>query len=100
MQYLAAAWNAHDITAENHVTDPGAREQLDEMRSEAVNLRFDRCERRVEAGTDKGDFLCYFKHDYPKDAPTTMPGGVGEAVVVVGPADAPGWYMTVFQSCG
>ena len=100
MTYLAAAWNAKDLVSEKHVTDPGARVQLDEMRSEAVNLRFNRCDRHVQDGTDMGDYICYFKHDYPKDTPTTMAGGIGDSTVLVGPADTPGWYMTVFQGCG
>ena len=101
MRYLAAAWNAHDITAERHVTDPDARVQLDDMRSEATDLRFDRCERRVDdACTDMGDYLCWFTHDYPASTPTTMPGGVGQASLLVGPVDTPWWYMTVFKSCG
>ena len=101
MKYLAAAWNAKDLTAEKHVTDPGARVQLDDMRNEAVNLRFDRCEpHKDDVGTDLGDYVCHFAHDYPPNTSTTMAGGIGEAYVLVGPADTPGWYMTVFASCG
>ena len=100
MRYLAAAWNAHDLTAERHVTDPDARVMLDDMRSEAVKLRFDRCERRDDGGHDLGDYTCYFAHDYPPNTSTTMAGGVGQAIVLVGPADTPGWYMTYFRGCG
>ena len=95
MTYLTQAWNAHDLVAERHVTDPAARVLLDSMRSEAVNLRLDHCTKRPQ-----GDYECHFHHDYPADTPTTIVGGVGEAVFLVGPADAPGWYMTVFVSCG
>ncbi|HMC67911.1 MAG TPA: hypothetical protein VKJ07_02045 [Mycobacteriales bacterium] len=100
MKYLATAWNSHDLTAERHVTNPAARDQLDEMRNEAVNLRFDRCERHKDSDLDLGDYVCYFKHDYPPNTSTTMAGGIGEATVLVGPADTPGWYMTIFQGCG
>jgi hypothetical protein len=93
MTYLAAAWNANDTTALRHVTNPAARDALDAMHSEAVNLRLDHCDRRPE-----GDYLCYFRHDYPAGTATAQPGG--QAVFLVGPALTPGWYMTVLQSCG
>lgn len=96
MQYLAAAWNANDLVSLRHVTNPAARAQLDALHSEAVNLRLDHCDARV----GQGDYICYFHHDYPPNTPTTIPGGIGRAVFLVGPAATPGWYMTVFQSCG
>jgi hypothetical protein len=96
MTYLAVAWNANDIVSLRHVTNPAARSQLDDMHKVAVNLRLDRCEPRQGLG----DYTCYFTHDYPAGTPTTMAGGTGHAVFLVGPADTPGWYMTVFQSCG
>ncbi|MHB8467483.1 MAG: hypothetical protein ACYDH6_00815 [Acidimicrobiales bacterium] len=95
MTYLAAAWNANDLVSLRHVTNPAARAQLDAMHSEAINLRLDHCTKRPE-----GDYECTFRHDYPAATPTTMPGGVGEAAFLVGPADTPGWYMTVFEHCG
>jgi hypothetical protein len=97
MRYLAVAWNAKDLTSLKHVTDPSARVELDDMHSVAVNLRLDRCERNPA-----GDYTCYFDHDYPAHASTTMAMGdpmEGHAVFLVGPADDPGWYMTVFESC-
>jgi hypothetical protein len=95
MRYLALAWNNNDLVSLRHVTDPSARSQLLSMHSEAVNLRLDHCTKRPQ-----GDYLCTFSHDYPPGTSTTIAGGVGRAEFVVGPALTPGWYMTVFQSCG
>ena len=81
-----------------HVTNPSARDELDNMHGVATNLRLNHCEKQ-----DAGDYVCTFDHDYPPRASTTMPiahaGHTGEAVFLVGPADTPGWYMTVFESC-
>ncbi len=96
MTYLAAAWNTNNTAELDHVTNPAARAQLDQMHNEAVNLRLDHCTLRPGVG----DYICSFNHDYPSGTSTTMAGGVGQAVFLVGPADTPGWYMTVFQSCG
>ena len=93
MQYLAAAWNANDLVSLRHVTTPAVRDQLAAMHAGATNLRLDHCEARQGLG----DYVCYFHHDYPIGTPTTLAGGV--AIFLVGPADGPGWYMTVFQSC-
>lgn len=94
MTYLASAWNRRDLVSLKHVTNPAARDQLDQMHAEATNLRLDHCDRRPQ-----GDYVCHFRHDYP--AGYVVPAGApGEAVFVVGPAETPGWYMTVFESCG
>ena len=98
MTYLADAWNRNDLTDLKHVTDPSARDALNDMHHVAVNLRLDRC----EFNKDRGDYSCYFDHDYPPHASTTMKMEdplVGHAVFTVGPAATPGWYMTVFESC-
>jgi hypothetical protein len=98
MTYLTIAWNADDETDLKHVTDPSARDELDAMHQVATNLRLDRCEENVE----RGDYTCYFDHDYPPHASTTMAMEdmtTGHAVFTVGPADTPGWYMTVLESC-
>ncbi len=95
MIYLASAWNRDDVTELDHVTNPAARAALQSMRSEAVNLRLDHCTPRPQ-----GDYVCFFSHDYPPGTRTTVPGGVGQAVFLVGPAARPGWYMTVLQQCG
>jgi len=94
MTYLAEAWNADDEVSLKHVTNPSARAELDGMHDVAVNLRLDRCDENVEAG----DYTCHFRHDFPTTT-TTEPGQTGEAVFIAGPADTPGWYMTVFESC-
>jgi hypothetical protein len=94
MTYLAAAWNADDLVSLKHVTNPSARAELDAMHDVAVNLRLDRCE--VNEGV--GDYTCYFDHDFPTTR-TTVEGERGQAIFLAGPADKPGWYMTVFESC-
>jgi hypothetical protein len=98
MRFLADAWNRDDTVNLKHVTDPGARDELETMHGVAVNLRLNHCDKNPE-----GDYMCHFDHDYPPHASTTMPehdaGPTGEAVFRVGPADTPGWYMTVFESC-
>jgi len=95
MTYLAAAWNKNDLISLRHVTDPAARDELDGMHSEAANLRLDHCDLQPA-----GDYQCVFDHGYPSGY--TPPAGTteGQAVFLVGPADTPGWYMTVFVSCG
>jgi hypothetical protein len=97
MTYLADAWNADDVVSLKHVTDPSARDELNAMHSVATNLRLDSCEKNPE-----GDYTCTFDHDYPPHASTTVEMDdphTGHAVFLVGPADTPGWYMTVFESC-
>jgi hypothetical protein len=98
MRYLADAWNRDDLTDLKHVTDPSARGALDDMHEVAVNLRLNHCERNEE----RGDYTCYFDHDYPPHASTTLKMEdpvMGHAVFTVGPAATPGWYMTVLESC-
>jgi len=92
MNYLAAAWNNNDLVSLGHVTNPAARSELNAMHSEATNLRLTNCVRRPQ-----GDYECFFAHDYPAALHAT---GTGKAVFLVGPALTPGWYMTVFESCG
>jgi hypothetical protein len=98
MRYLADAWNRDDVVSLKHVTNPAARDELDAMHGVATNLRLKHCDQNPI-----GDYTCYFAHDYPPHPSTTMPlehqGATGEAVFLVGPADTPGWYMTVFESC-
>jgi hypothetical protein len=94
MRYLASAYNRHDVAALRRVTTPSAREALLEMRSEAVNLRLQTCDRQPE-----GDYICTFAHDYPR-ALHKKASEHGSATFLVGPATKPGWYMTVLQECG
>jgi hypothetical protein len=92
MTYLAVAWNDNDLVSLGHVTNPAARSELNAMHSEATNLRLTNCVRRPQ-----GDYQCFFAHDYPAALHKT---GTGQAIFLVGPALTPGWYMTVFESCG
>ena len=94
MRYLASAWNRMDMTSLKHVTDPNARQLLIDMYREAAHLRLDHCSPRK----GMGDFECYFTHGFPKGYKSKSP--VGTAEFTVGPADRPGWYMTVFVACG
>jgi hypothetical protein len=93
MRYLAAAWNRHDIGAMKRVTTPDGRGALIGMYDEAVNLRLDYCTARA----GQGDYDCHFSHDYPAAKHNK---GVGHAEFVAGPARNPGWYMTIFVTCG
>ena len=94
MRYLARAFNAHDNVALRHVTTPSARRDLLQMRSEAVNLHLDRCQRQPA-----GDYLCSFVHDYPR-AMHMAPNEHGAATFIVAPALRPGWYMYALLGCG
>jgi hypothetical protein len=91
MIYLADAYNAGDLTALHHVTEPRAFSRLMSMRSDALNLRLKRC-----TPNPRGDFTCYFRHDFPASEHKT---GHGQAVFIAAPALNPGWYMYQFQSC-
>lgn len=93
MTYLAAAYNANNRIDLNHVTNPAARAQLNNMHSMAVNLKLNHCTRRPE-----GDYECTFDHQYPSSDTTRGPDP-GHAVFLVGPATTSGWYMTVYESC-
>ena len=102
MRYLAAAYNRNDLAALKKVTNPDARNALESMRAEAVNLKLESCDRQPA-----GDYLCVFSHDYPPGySPDTSHDndeyydGHGHATFVVAPADNPGWYMTVLLDCG
>jgi hypothetical protein len=94
MRYLADAWNRHDLVSLKHVTDPQARGALEDMRSEATDLRLDHC----TFTKARGDYECYFTHGFPRGYKSQGP--VGTAEFTVGPADRPGWYMTYFVDCG
>jgi len=92
MMYLASAWNREDLGELCQVTNPNARLLLLDMHREAVNLRLQRCDR-----DGIGHYSCVFDHDYPKKMHKK---GVGHTLVDVESADAPGWYMTIYEGCG
>jgi len=92
MRYLASAYNRHDKVALWYVTTPDGRNALEQMRSEAVNLRLRSCTKNPA-----GDYTCLFDHDYP---PGLHKSGHGTATFLAGPARDRGWYMTVFEGCG
>jgi hypothetical protein len=91
MIYLAHAYNAWDVTALHYVTEPRAFARLMDMRSDAFSLRLKYC-----TPNPRGDFTCYFRHDFPVSEHKT---GYGQAVFIAAPALTPGWYMYQFQSC-
>jgi predicted lipid-binding transport protein (Tim44 family) len=91
MIYLAHAYNTWDVTALHNVTEPRAFARLVDMRSDAFNLRLKYC-----TANPRGDFTCYFRHDFPVSEHKT---GYGQAVFIAAPALTPGWYMYQFQSC-
>jgi hypothetical protein len=93
MRYLANAWNAGDEDALRHVTDPSARDRLNDMHREAMNLRLTRCDKQPE-----GDYLCTFAHDYPIGYQGE--GTQGTALFRAGPVRRGGWYMTAYEHCG
>jgi hypothetical protein len=93
MRYLAAAWNRNDLDALCHVTNPNARSLLRDMHKEAVNLRLNHCVRQAYLISG---YVCYLDHDFPA---WRHKHGTGHAVFDAAPADRPGWFMTVFESC-
>ena len=93
MTYLVAAFNSDDAAALHAVTTPSAYEELTQMRSEAVNLQLQSC----TADANRGDYYCYFSHDYPAGLHQT---GHGASTILVAPAENPGWYMNSHVGCG
>ena len=93
MTYLVAAFNSDDAAALHAVTTPSAYEELTQMRSEAVNLQLQSC----TADANRGDYYCYFSHDYPA---SLHQAGHGASTILVAPAENPGWYMYSLVGCG
>jgi Cu/Ag efflux pump CusA len=95
MRYLARAYNAHDDAALRHVTSPEAREGLNNIRREAINLRLSRCTRNPN-----GMAYCTFTHDFRPLLPGLLaqPGGFAE--MRVAPARQPGWVAKGDVGCG
>ena len=107
MRYLATAFNRHDLVSLKHVTTPIARDALEHMREEAVDLRLQSCTRNAS----RRDYDCTFRHGFPPGYDPKAPhddagfgyaesAKPGTATFVVGPAVRSGWYMTVLVSCG
>jgi hypothetical protein len=92
MTYLAAAYNRDDVAAIHYVTTPASFKALMAMRSEAVDLQLRSCTR-----TGRGDYLCLFRHRYPKHMHDK---GYGVSQFIAAPAINPGWYMYQFLDCG
>jgi len=93
MIYLAAAFNEHDATALHAVTTPKSYRELMQMRSEAVGLRLRYC----APDSGHGDYVCYFRHDYPA---SLHKSGHGGSTMLVAPALNPGWYLYGILECG
>jgi curli biogenesis system outer membrane secretion channel CsgG len=93
MTYLAAAFNSGSAAALHAVTTPGSYEELTQMHSEAVNLQLQYC----TANANRGDYYCYFSHDYPASLHQT---GHGASTMLVAPAENPGWYLYELVECG
>jgi hypothetical protein len=116
MRYLVAAYNAHDLTAEKHVTTPDARTQLESERQWVNTFSFDNC----QVDGTQGDYVCVFDMasmvptpsasaaaDTATDGTATDSTGstgaateMGEITVIVAPALRPGWYMYASEGCG
>jgi len=93
MIYLARAYNGHDITALRAVTTPQSYRELMQMQSEAVNLQLRYC----TPDPGRGDYTCYFRHDYPASLHMS---GHGASQMLIAPALNPGWYLYSILDCG
>jgi hypothetical protein len=93
MRYLAWAYNHHDNRALHAVTRPQAFKELMAMRAGAVDLRLTSCAQN----RGRGDYDCYFIHNYPASMHRS---GHGSSTMLVAPALNPGWYMYELVDCG
>ena len=93
MTSLAAAFNSGNAAALHAVTTPNSYLELTQMRSEAVNLQLQNC----TPDANRGDYYCYFSHDYPASLHQT---GHGASTLLVAPAENPGWYLYEVVECG
>jgi hypothetical protein len=93
MSYHAAAYNDDDAAALHSVTTPNSYLELMQMRSEAVNLQLQYC----TADAQRGDYYCYFTHDYPA---SLHQQGHGASTMLIAPALNPGWYLYTVVECG
>ncbi len=93
MIYLASSYNSHNATALRAVTTPESYRELVQMRSEAVNLQLRNC----TPDRGRGDYICYFRHDYPA---SLHQSGHGASKMLIAPALNPGWYLYGVLDCG
>ena len=93
MTYLAAAFDSGNTAALHAVTTPASYQELTQMWPEQVNLQLQYC----TADANRGDYHCYFSHDYPASLGKS---GHGASTMLVAPADNPGWYMYTLVECG
>jgi hypothetical protein len=93
MIYLASKYNSHDATALRAVTTSQSYRELMQMRSEAVNLELRYC----TPDHGRGDYICYFSHDYPA---SLHQSGHGASEMLIAPALNPGWYLYGVLDCG
>jgi hypothetical protein len=93
MTDLAAAYNSDNDAALHAVTTPNSYLELTQMWSGPVNLQLQYC----TADANRGDYYCYFSHDYPASLHET---GRSVATVLVAPALNPGWYLYTVVECG
>jgi hypothetical protein len=112
MRYLVDAYNAHDITAEMHVTTPDSRSALETERQWVQTFSFHSCTPNAGAG----DYSCRFDmtsmvpglaipsasaaNDTEGDGLGNTPAAMNEITVLVAPATRPGWYMFYNMGCG
>jgi len=112
MRYLVDAYNAHDVTAEMHVTTPDSRTALETERQWVQTFSFHSC----TPNTGAGDYSCRFDmtsmvpglaipsasatDTSASDAFGSTPAAMNEITVLVAPATRPGWYMYYNMGCG
>jgi hypothetical protein len=93
MIYLAMAYNRRDATALHAVTTPESYRELTQMRPDMVHLQLRYCTRNPR----RGDYICYFRHDYPA---RMHQSGHGASEMLIAPALNPGWYLYLVLECG
>ncbi|HEY7324403.1 MAG TPA: hypothetical protein VH520_06210 [Streptosporangiaceae bacterium] len=93
MTYLAAEFNSDNAAALHAVTTPDSYLELTQMWSGPVNLQLQYC----TADASRGDYYCYFSHNYPDTLHKT---GQSVATMLVAPAVNPGWYLDTIVECG
>jgi hypothetical protein len=93
MAYLASAFNSGNAADLHAVTTPNSYLELTQMWSGPVNLQLQYC----TPDANRGDYYCYFSHDYPTSLNKTSQA---VASMLVAPAVNPGWYLYTIVECG